>query len=99
MFVDVGDIKTYRLAFPKLEICIMRSYPIKSRTLFNNLSKVQGSCSQIMKNSVASSACGFIGVTCAKLVPKLFSFVSGFSLNYYMLSPISFLERELFVFR
>jgi hypothetical protein len=22
MLVDVGDIKTYRLAFPKLEICI-----------------------------------------------------------------------------
>ena len=59
MLVDVGHIK-HRPAFPKLEICIMRSYPIKSRTLFNNLSKVQGSCSQIMKNSVASSACGSI---------------------------------------
>ena len=89
MFVDVGDIKTYKPAFPKLEIWIMRSYPIKSRALFNNLSKVQGSCSQMVRNSVGSFVCGFIGVTCrAKLVPKLFFFVSGFSLNYYAMPNI-----------
>jgi hypothetical protein len=34
--VDVGHIYRYRPAFHKLEICIMRSYPIKSKlALFN----------------------------------------------------------------
>jgi hypothetical protein len=51
----------------------------------------------MVRNYAASSARGSIGVTYAKLVPKLFFFVSGFSLNYYMLSPISFPECELFV--
>jgi hypothetical protein len=75
----------------------MRSYPIKSRALFNNLSRVEGSFSQIMKNSVAFSACSFIRVKCAKLVPKLFFFMSGFYLSYFAM-PISSPEREIFVF-
>jgi hypothetical protein len=49
---------------------------------------VEGSCSQIMKNSVAFSACSFIRVKCAKLVPKLFFFVSGFYLNYFAMPMI-----------
>jgi hypothetical protein len=71
MLVDVGHIKTYRPAFHKLEICIMRSYPIKSRALFVQLIKSGGVVivegSQVMKNSAASSACSSIGMTCGQI--------------------------------
>jgi hypothetical protein len=78
----------HRLAFPKLEICIMRSYPIKSRALFNNLSKVQRSCSQVMKNSIASYLHSAPWRMPNSIVHKLFFFVLGFSLNYFAMPNI-----------
>jgi hypothetical protein len=88
MLVVVGDIK-HRPAFPKLEICIMRSYPIKSRALFNN-----------EKLCIVSSACSSLGVTCGqtrsqallfcvRVFSKLFRYAEYFSQNV----NYSFLEN------